>query len=99
MNVRKARPVAHQPADVDKFAYGIDHGQRVARGQRNELRATVDKKRVGTDHQYATGLLHEFRKDRINLKIGAGVKDLNWQTKSGRVEIFDDEFGQRRVGG
>ena len=49
--VRKVRSVAHQPAGFGKLAPMVQRGKRMARRQRDELHATADEQRVGTDQE------------------------------------------------
>ena len=72
--VRSARSVAHQPADFDMVAEGIDCGQPVVRSQRDELDATVVQQRVGTDQECVRPFLHQAGKGGVKLKIGAGIE-------------------------
>src|SRR6516225_11471168 len=74
IRVDNIRPIAHQTADLGKLTREIDRGYRVARHQRDDLRAPVDKKRVGTDQQCTAGLLQEVCESRIDLATGAGAK-------------------------
>src|SRR6516165_3108876 len=72
----------------------------MARRQRDDLRTSVRKKRVGDDQQCAAGLLHEAREGRIDLATGANAKDFDWNPKnrSARLEVFNSGVGKRSIG-
>src|SRR6516165_8052644 len=99
IQLRKVRPIAHQPSGLGKVTCGIDRWYRVARRQRDDLHTPTDKNRVDTDQQCAAGLLREVCEGRIDLATGTGAKDFDRKSKrrSIRLQVFDLDLGIRSI--
>jgi hypothetical protein len=66
--------------------------------QRGELDETVVEQRIGTDQKCIGLLPHKARKGRIDLAIGAGVKDFALPPKgrSRRLHVVDRALSKKR---
>src|SRR5215831_14189305 len=97
MRIRKLCSVTHQAAGFGIGAQGIDHWHGMARGQRDELYATVDEEVVGMDHKCVGPLLHKARKGRVDLGSRAGGEELDLRTNGRRrsLHIFLQRFSSR----
>jgi len=70
--IRRARSVAHQPADVGKCASGIGRRYPVARRERRKLHGPGAEKRVGIDEECVGAVAHHGGEGRLDLAAGAG---------------------------
>src|SRR5215813_13734874 len=97
MRIRKLCSVTHQAAGFGIRAQGIDHWHGMARGQGDELYATVDEEVVGMDHKCVSPPLHEARKGRVDLSSRAGGEKLDLRTNGRRrsLHIFLQRFSSR----
>ncbi len=75
MLVGDVRSVTQQSAAFCERAIEIDRGHPIVHGWRSELHETAVEQRVGTEQEGLGPLLREARKGRIDVAIGAGVKD------------------------
>src|SRR3954469_15651009 len=73
----KTRSVAHQPAGIRKLTPMVQCRKRMARRQRDQLHATGDKQRLGTDQKGISLLFQQCRKGHIDFAIRAGVDDFD----------------------
>jgi hypothetical protein len=95
-----ARAIAHESADFDKFAQKVYGRQQMTRRQRDELHATIDEKRVGTNNKRIRRILHERGKGRFDLTIGAGPENVDVQPgdRRCRFHVLDHTLGRNRIG-
>jgi len=70
--IRRARSVAHQPADFDMLAEGIHRRHPIIRCERDQLYAAVVQQGRRAHKQPVHSLLSEARKSGINVAIGGG---------------------------
>src|SRR5262245_16330903 len=76
--VAKARPVAHQSANLgSSLAPGVDRRHPMVGGQRNELYATVVEEWAGSYQERINRLLRKTRKGNINVTAGGGFEDFD----------------------
>jgi hypothetical protein len=75
---------------------GIDYGQRMPRGQYQDLCAAGVQKRVRADEKAVNPLLHQSRKRRINFATGTSCQnlDLPANRRGRRLHICDDSFSE-----
>src|SRR5262249_33737808 len=75
--VVEARSVTHHPACVGKVAKGKNRRERMARRERQELATAAEEKRVGSNHEPISPLLHNARKGNVDLATGGGGKNVD----------------------
>src|SRR5262249_20523387 len=73
-------PIAHQAADFDILANGIDRGYRMTGRERRKLDAPTDKEPVAGNEECVGRVSQEGGEGRLDLFAGAGFEELCFES-------------------